>query len=233
MNKKKVGAIILSRYSSSRLPGKALMQINGKPILEYIFERVSKVLDTESIVIATSSESSDDPIAEFAEKRGIKIFRGSLHNVAERFYQAAVANDFDYCFRINGDNIFADINLLQEINYIVNEGEYQFISNVKGRTYPKGMSFEVVDVNFYGSVLEQITSDERYKEHVTLFLYENEENVKHKYIYNTVLPEAAGLQFALDTPEDFERTERIIHSLAYDHTQYNMHEIYKLFKDLK
>jgi spore coat polysaccharide biosynthesis protein SpsF len=227
----KIGVVILSRYSSSRLPGKALKEIFGKKILEYIIERVNQVFPLENIVLATSNEASDDPIATFAENYGVGLYRGSLDNVSRRFYEAAHEKDWDYAIRINGDNIFMDINLLKEISALALTNEYDFISNVKERTFPKGMSVEAVRMIHYANLLPIIENDENYREHVTLYLYEHDENKKYKYILNSDLPQVSGIQMALDTQEDFDRSQKIIAQFHKPHFYYNLEEIYNIIQN--
>jgi spore coat polysaccharide biosynthesis protein SpsF len=228
----RVGAVILSRYNSSRLPGKALKLIHGKSTLSYIIERLLTVFSTDEIILATSTESSDDPIAAFAQENGIACFRGSLNNVAERFFFAAKSQNWDYAVRINGDNIFADIPLMTQIKKIAETGEHDFVSNVKNRTFPKGMSVEAVRLSHYAFLLDAINASNYYQEHVTIYLYENEKSTYH-FIYNTELPDAAGMQMALDTQEDFERTENILAQFKGSHLNYNMKEILALTNALK
>lgn len=232
VNSPKTGAVVLSRFSSSRLPGKALMRIAGKPILAYIVERLSMVLPPEQIVIATSEEPSDDPIAAFCQESGIACYRGSLENVAVRFVSAAEAMNWDYAMRINGDNVFVDIPALRDMVALASAGDYDFISNVKNRTFPKGMSIEIVRTSVFRSLVPKILNSDAYREHVTLYLYEHEDEIHHHYFLNTELPEAAGLQFALDTAEDFERTSQIMAHMKTAHTDYNLKEIYALFLEL-
>ncbi len=224
-----MGAVILSRYSSTRLPGKALLEIAGKPILNYIVERLLQVLDKKHIVIATSEDASDDPIAAFSERNGITCFRGSLENVSERFYLAAAGQNWDYAIRINGDNVFVDTELLRYMVEITGKGEYDFVSNVKDRTYPKGMSIELVRVSFYKSLLEKMNGSEKYREHVTLYLYDHACGNFH-FCYNEALPEAAGIQMALDTWEDFIQIRQIIAQFTQAHWNYNLKEIYHIWK---
>jgi spore coat polysaccharide biosynthesis protein SpsF len=226
-----IGIVILSRFSSNRLPGKALMEINGKPILKYILERLEQVVPSNKIIIATSSEKSDDAIEVFSKNLGIACFRGSLDNVAERFFKAAEAQKWDYAVRINGDNIFLDTAVLKHMISIADVGQYDFISNVKERTFPKGMSVEIVRMSFYKSVLHKIINDKELREHVTLYLY-GLSDTKHYYYMNTLLPESAGLQMALDTKEDFERTTKIINAFELPHYNYNLVEIFNTWKKL-
>ncbi|WP_350100610.1 hypothetical protein [Fulvivirga sp.] len=219
-----IGVTILSRYNSSRLPGKALKEINGKTILQYIFERVNKVLPAEQIIIATSTEKSDDIISRYCEKQNWNCYRGSLENVAKRFYESGVNLAVDYIIRINGDNLFLDIPLLENLINLAHTGKCDFISNVKGRSYPKGMSIEIVRLEHYKNLLKEIITEERYREHVTLYLYENELKSYH-FVYNDELKELAGTQLAIDTLEDFEKAITIINSFDQDHIKYNIKEI--------
>ena len=231
MSKPKIGAVILSRFSSSRLPGKALMQIEGKAILQYIVERLLISLDRQDIVIATSTETSDNSIAEFAKSIAVRCYRGSLENVAVRFFEAATTTNWDYIMRINGDNIFVDTKVVSSMMQIAQTDKYSFISNVKNRTFPKGMSVEIVKISYYKKLLPIISASDSYREHVTLYLYDNEELNNYYYFTNTILPQASGLQFALDTKEDFERTTKIISQFKTAHTNYNLNEIFEIYQE--
>lgn len=220
----KIGVAILSRYNSSRLPGKALKEINGKTILEYIYERVNKVLPVELITIATSNQESDDIISKYCEKKHWNYYRGSLQNVAERFYESGVDLGVDYLIRVNGDNLFLDIHLLENMINLSHADQYDFISNVKGRTYPKGMSIEIVRLNHYKELLKEINIEKQFQEHVMLYLYENELKSYH-FVYNNKVKEMAGIQLAIDTQEDFEKAVSIIDSFDKDQTKYNIIDI--------
>ncbi len=226
----KTGVIILSRYSSTRLPGKALRKIKGKSILSYIIERVEQVIQRENIVLATSTAASDDAIAAFAEAEEVKCYRGSLENVAQRFYEAAESLGCEYACRINGDNVFLDSAILWEMIMLAETRKYRFLSNVKNRTFPKGMSVEIAEMNYYRECLPTIMAEEFYKEHVMVYLYERDGREAHFYLQNLALPEAAGIQLALDTPDDFRRTEWILNNIPEPHYKAGMAEILKLYK---
>jgi spore coat polysaccharide biosynthesis protein SpsF len=229
----RTGIVILSRYNSSRLPGKALRPMLGKVILTYILERLLQVVPAENIVLATSEEASDDPIATFAKASGMKCYRGSLENVAQRFYEAAAAQGWEYATRINGDNIFVDTEVLREMIALAETGQYDFVSNVKGRTFPKGMSVEIVRVKHYASLLSTIFASPQYREHVTLYLYEHDVGRTYFYYLNESLPEASGIQLALDTQEDWDRTLQIMQQFTAPHWTYNMKDILTIINEIK
>jgi len=227
----KIGIIILCRYNSSRLPGKILREINGKPIIEYIYERIGKVLSTENIVVATSEVETDDPIADYCKQKAYNCFRGSLENVSKRFLNCAQKFQFDYATRINGDNLFADISSLREMIGTVQTGDYNLVSNLKNRTFPKGMSIEIVKTDYYAEVYKQFSTPEDF-EHVTWYLYQNKENNFH-YHFNTDCPEFAGVQLAIDTQEDFDTAKAILDKFTAPHQEYGLKDIYNIYKTIK
>lgn len=183
----------------------------------------------KSIVVATSIEETDDPIWKFCAENNILCYRGALDNVAERFMLCAGKYSFDYATRINGDNIFVDIPTLKEITRLAETGSYDFISNVKDRTFPRGMSIETVRTSYFEECYGQFENEGHY-EHVTLFLYQNDSGKNHYYHYNDICPEAAGVQMAIDTEEDFALVEKIIDNFTADHTMYGLKEIFAIRK---
>ena len=115
MNSKlKIGAIVLARCDSTRLPGKVLRKLNGKPLIWYCLERIKKVKEIDSIIITTSDRKNDDRLAKYAYQEGLSIFRGSKENVSERFF-GVFKTDFmlDYAIRVNVDCPFIDIKLFK------------------------------------------------------------------------------------------------------------------------
>lgn len=204
---KSVGVVILARLSSSRLPGKALKIIEGKETLRHILDRLQIVVEPSKIILATSDQTSDDALEDFARSNNVAIYRGSLNRVGERFYAAAKLLDVDYACRINGDNIFLAPEILEVMLRQAETGKYSFLSNVEGRTFPKGMSVEIVSMDYYAQNLEVISTDPYCNEHVMVCLYNQADKERHYYLKNVQLPQAAAIQLALDTPEDWERSQ--------------------------
>jgi len=225
----RTGVIILSRMSSRRLPGKALKKIKGKEVLLHIVEGVQQIIPDEYVIVATSLETSDDALIETLEDHEVNYFRGSLNNVSNRFYEASKAYNLDGAIRVNGDNIFLESDSLKDSVFRLSEG-YDFVSNVKGRTFPKGMSIEGVNLDYYESLLPKIYESEYHKEHVMSLLYELE---SHSYfIKNTTCPEASGIHLALDTPEDLKRTQGIMERLEGPNWEYGLNEIYEIYNSI-
>ena len=224
-----VGIIILCRYDSTRLPGKILKKIGPKIVLEYIYERLSLVTRAQSIIVATSNEKNDDKIAGFCSNNDIKCYRGENENVANRILACAQENRFDYFIRINGDNVFPDAVLIDEMVDIAIEGGYDFISNVKGRTFPIGMCVEILKTAFYKNIVGKF-DDPSHFEHVTLYLYENGALDNAFFFMNEACPQASGLRLALDNEEDFVFLNSIVRKMRKPHTEYSFKEMYELSK---
>lgn len=205
----KTGIIILCRYSSSRLPGKILKTIEGDTLLSNIIKRLHRSIHKLPVVVATSTDSSDDIVESYCLKNDINVFRGPLNDVAARFLQCALEYQLDYAIRINGDNLFTDPMLIDEMVDIAINNNYDFVSNVEGRTFPHGLSVEILRTSFYSLIYQNLTSD-RLKEHVTLFLYENPQLGNRLNFKNNICPFQGSIQLAIDTPADVEMAKKII-----------------------
>lgn len=226
----KIGIIVICRYNSSRLPGKILKEIEGKPLLSYILERLDQSEHKENIVIATSDQTTDNPIVEYSQVHGIPYFRGDLNNVSQRFADCMSHFNFDYGVRINGDNIFTDAKLVDKAIDLICLQNYDFVSNVKGRTFPTGMSVEVVNADFYRKISKKFTK-ERYREHVTLYFYEHEDAGNFLFFTNDEMEEAKGLKMAVDTQEDFNFVSEIIKNMDKPHYSYDWKAITRIYKN--
>lgn len=223
-----VAIVILARLSSRRLPGKALKCIQGKETLLHILERLDTVVERRQVVLATSNERSDDDLEAFAQREGITCYRGSLNRVGERFYEAARSLGANYACRINGDNVFLAPEILRAMIGKAKSGSYNFLSNVMGRTFPKGMSVEIVKLEYYQARLPQIQADPYCNEHVMVCLYDQAEPDDHYYLRNHALPEAAAIQLALDSPDDWKRSQWLLEALPEG--KYDLETTFEYYK---
>ncbi len=228
----KIGIIIVCRYDSKRLRGKILKNIQGKEVLIYIYERLKKVSFSNDIVVATSRESDDDEIAGFCDEHKINCFRGSKKDVSDRILHCAEEYDFDYFVRICGDNIFADYKLIDKMVKIAIENKYNFVSNLKNRTFPEGISVEILKTEFFKKIVRFFKTTEE-KEHVTLYLYNHESEMKgFRYFYNDFCPEAKNIKLSLDDTNDLDFITTIIKNMKKKHTEYLLKDIYELSKGI-
>lgn len=227
----KVGVILLCRFSSSRLPGKIFREIAGKPIISHIVERILSVVGREDFIVATSIDPSDDAIADYCTQNGIQVYRGSLSDVALRFLEAGKSMGWDYAVRINGDNLFVATDVMSEMIQLAKTGEYDFLTNTHNKTFPQGMSVEIVRLGFLAEQYGNYSTKEDF-EHVTYYLHQNEPG-KHLYFDNLKYPEARGLKFAIDEQKDFDLCSRIFSKFEGPQVNYRMPQILEILKNLE
>ena len=119
-------AIIQARMSSTRLPGKVLRQIAGEPMLARVIERAKRAKLVDEVVLATTTDPSDDPVAEFCAERGYNVTRGSLNDVLDRYYQAAKEYDADVIVRLTADCPVLDPNVVDQTISVIASGRTKF-----------------------------------------------------------------------------------------------------------
>ncbi len=226
----KIGIIILCRFDSVRLPGKILKPILGKPVLSYILERLATVDPNFDIIIATSNEQSDDPIESYCIDNKVSIYRGSKFNVAHRFLSCAENSNLDFAIRINGDNIFTDPIIIRNLTAFAKSGRYNFLSNVQERTFPPGVSVEMVNLKIMRKNISIFTDYEQ--EHVMPFFYKNLPIDQILHLKNLDYKYPPGLNLALDTPKDFIKIETIIQNMEKSHWVYSTPEIIDFYQKL-
>ena len=222
----KVGMILLCRYDSKRLPGKILKKIKGKRIIEYIIDRLNGVGNGYPIYVATSNEKSDDPIINFCKNKSIPFFRGSKSNVASRFLECSLKMNIDYAIRINGDNLFTDSNIILDMIKLTKTEKWSFLSNIYDRTFPMGVSVEIVNVELLKNKISLFDQYER--EHVMPYFYKNlDESQVYKY-KNENYSDDFKIKLAIDDKNDFEFASKIIDSMDYSPQSYSISEIVEL-----
>lgn len=227
-NQPTIGIVLLCRMSSRRLPGKILREIRGRTVMSYIEERIRRGAAGYPLVVATSTEAADDAIAAYCRRAGLQCFRGSLEDVAARLLQCAESHGWDYVVRINGDNLFADPSTIGAMLAIAQLGIFDVVTNMPGRAFPYGMTVEIVRTAFYREAMAK-TNDPSHREHVTSYLYES--GLGSQYVFrNRVCPAAAGLQLALDTPEDLAKAETILERAGSNPAALGLRQIYELLR---
>jgi spore coat polysaccharide biosynthesis protein SpsF len=174
----RVTAIIQGRMSSSRLPGKILADIGGQPMLSRVFVRTARAATVNGTVFATTTDASDDPVAEYCGFSGIPCRRGSLYDVLDRYYQAARAEKAEVVVRITADCPVIDPDLVDDVVNTLLENEYDFVTNRLPppwhRTYPIGLDVEACTFK----ALEQAWKEARepqHREHAMPYFYEGVE----------------------------------------------------------
>ena len=222
----KIGAIVQARMSSQRFPGKVLHRIAGKPMLQYLLERLNRSDCLDAIVVATSTNKSDAPIADFCQERGVACYQGSLLNVASRFNEILDLYGFDGFVRISGDSPLLDQRLIERALEIFLQNDFDLVTNVLKRTYPKGQSIELLRRETFQAAYKQMAEDLEF-EHVTKYFYKNQNHFK---IFNFESGYHYGkIQFSVDTPQDMERVATIVAQMNRPHWAYTLDQILQIY----
>ena len=164
--------IIQCRMSSYRFPGKVLVPFLGKPILSHIVECIKKTKIKSSIILATSDKKSDDPLELYGKYLGINVHRGPLEDVSKRFALVLKKHKCDAFFRVCGDSPLLLTPLFKKALSIYNKGSYDLVTNIFPRTFPKGMSVELIKTKTFLEIQKKNTNNLN-KEHLTRYLYKN------------------------------------------------------------
>lgn len=206
--------VILARTDSARLPGKVLQHVHGIPLIGYVIERAKAIQGLAHVVLATTDRSVDDSLADYAHKQNIAVYRGDTQDVAFRTLQCAKIYQSDYFIRLNGDSPFLDLALISEGIAYCQRQQVDIVTNLIGRTYPYGISVEIIRTAFYEQIYHQIESQED-REHVTRYLYQNSEQFAMHAL--TLSPPYTGnARLVVDTPDDIRKFEQAVHYLGQD-----------------
>ncbi len=225
----KTVAIVQARMTSSRLPGKILRPVLGKPLLELLVERLKRARRVDQVVIATTTNDTDDEVEALTERLGIGCFRGSEHDVLARVLGAAHAHQVDVIVEITGDCPLIDFEVIDKLVEVHQANDFDYVANVLKRTFPRGLDTQV----FATSVLEEVarlTDDPTDHEHVSLYIYEHPERFKLHNLESGLPEEFWDLRLTVDTPDDFELIRRIYEALYSANPAFTIHDIVALFQ---
>jgi spore coat polysaccharide biosynthesis protein SpsF len=203
---------VQARMSSRRFPGKMLAPFAGRPLVEMVLGRSASVVGHDRIVLATSNDPTDAPLAAYSEALGFRVFRGELANVLARFQACARAFPADWIVRICGDSPMIDAKLIPMLLEHCS-ADIDLVTNVAVRSYPPGQSVEILNARtLEGIDASQLAGDEQ--EHPTQVFYRNPLTYRVKNIMGSD-PQWPGLSFVVDTLDDLRRLEPLACSGAY------------------
>ena len=195
--------IVFARLDSSRLPGKALKPIAGKPLLDRVIDRCRATPEFPPVIIATSDRAIDDPIADHVSRRGESLFRGAADDVAGRALACAEARGLDRFARISGDSPFIDPGLIARCLARSRDGGAELVTNVFPRSFPIGVSVEVITRAAMRRIVAE-TDDPEDREHVTRYAYRQAHSFR---LENVSAPDDryAGVGLSVDTRADYDK----------------------------
>ncbi len=222
----KTVVIVQARMSSSRLPGKVLVDVAGRPMLEHVVCRAQAAGVGENVVVATSDDPSDDPVAAFCAANGISVERGSREDVLDRYHRAAANQDADAVVRLTADCPLIDPQVIEGVCRKFDPERYDYVSNTLDRTYPDGLDTEV----FTFAALERARNEARLaseREHVTPYIWKHPERFRLGQVRQQA--DHSEERWTVDQAEDLEFVRGVYDALGI--LEFGQEEILELLWD--
>lgn len=202
-----VGVIIQARMGSSRLPGKILMDFEGRSLLQHIIVRLKKLKQNVKIVIATSVLEKDDKVEAFCKQEKIDCFRGDENNVLKRYYECATLYGFRHVVRMTGDNPLPDIEELDKLIDFHIKNEMDFSENFS--VLPIGVGMEIMSYDALEQSVNSATLPKHF-EHADEYILDNLEKFKHATVETEQKKNHPHIRLTVDTGDDYDKLCYII-----------------------
>ncbi len=202
----KTAAIIQARLGSTRLPGKVLLDLAGEPMLARVVERVRRARRVDDVLVATTTETRDDPLAALCAERGWPCFRGSENDVLDRYYRAAKSVGADLVVRITSDCPLIDPAVIDSAIDGLELQAADYCANVIRRTYPRGLDVEVFTFAALETAWQEDDRPES-REHVTQFILRNPDRFAQTNM--SYDEDHSAFRWTVDTLEDFDLIGKI------------------------
>jgi spore coat polysaccharide biosynthesis protein SpsF len=210
--------IVQARMGSSRLPGKVLRPVAGKPMLAWQLDQLRAVRRADRMVVATTTNPEDDPLAGLCRKWGVACYRGSEQDVLRRFAEAARTFGARTVIRICGDCPLMDPAVVDAVIGCYEEGPAaDYVSNTCEKTFPLGCGAEVFSMEAL-RLADAQAREAVEREHVTPFFYRRPERFRIRQ--HTQDRDESGWRWTVDTAEDFEFVTRVLTAIGPRHPFY-------------
>ena len=211
--------------TSTRLPGKVMKEVLGRPLLSYLIERVRCCIGIKDVILATTLNKQDDPIAKLGDNIGVNVFRGSENNVLERFYKAAATFNARHIMRVTADCPLVDPDILYVLIEYYFDETFDYVSNCAYPTLPDGLDAEMFTFEALAHAYKHALLPSEL-EHVTPYIRNHPEILKiGNWTYHEDL---SRLRWTVDEPEDFEFVKQVIETLYPVNRNFRMNDILKL-----
>lgn len=202
--------VLQARVSSSRLPGKVLRPLLGQPMIARQIERLHRARTLDALVLATSTDPSDDALARWAEDAGVPVYRGSLDDVLDRFVSAARPYAPRHVARLTGDCPLADPAVIDAVVARHLQSGADYTSNTIEPTWPDGLDVEVMTMAALETAAREAAAQFQ-REHVTQFIVRQPGRFRLENVRGD--NDLSALRWTVDEPADFELVEAIYAAL--------------------
>lgn len=222
-------AIIQARMQSRRLPGKVLMPIAGRPMLEHQLRRVARCGSIDATVLATTDRPADDDIAELGRRLDVAVVRGSNEDVLDRFRRATEQHAADIVVRLTADCPLIDPEVIDAVvDRLASDHAFDYASNVLTRTYPHGLDTEAMHADVVVRLSRLATSGSD-REHVTSYLRFTHPEL-FRVISVTDVADSSDLRWTVDTTEDLRLVRLLFERLNLSEVPLGYREIVALMR---
>ena len=201
-----VGLVVQARMGSTRLPGKVLRPVGHLPLLGHVIGRLAMLSHPWPLIVATSTDARDEAIAQWCEQAGVATFRGSEHDVLDRYVQCARTSGFDHVVRLTADNPFTDIPELQRLVKHHLDGRFDYTHSFG--MMPLGIGTEI----FTRTALERSHEEAlepHHREHVNEYIQEHPEQFRIGVLDVPADKRAPELRLTVDTEADWRRADTL------------------------
>lgn len=220
-------AIVQARMSSTRLPGKVLKPLLGEPMLIRQVERARRARSLSQVVVATSTDPSDDPLAAACETYGVACERGSLNDVLDRYYRVAASRPgTTTVVRLTGDCPLCDPAVIDQVADVYAKGGYDYVSNTLAPTFPDGLDVEVCSMAALTEAWQRAELPSE-REHVTPYLKKGVRFRTFNVVHGTDL---SALRWTVDEPEDFAFVSDVYERLHPRNPEFGMQDVLDLLR---
>lgn len=223
-----IAAIIQARIGSTRLPGKVLALIEGKPMIWHVIERVKQSEKIDKIILAVTNRKEDKKLSKIAKKLNVDFYAGSEKDVLDRYYQAAKKYGADTILRVTGDCPLVDPKLIDKTIDFFKEGNYDHVSTAYPvATFPDGLDLWI----FKFSALKKAWKEAKLqseREHVTSYIWKNPELFKNATINNK--KNLSSMRWCVDEEPDLRLVRKIYEKLYSKNKAFLMQDVLDLFK---
>ena len=208
------------RLSNTRLPKKALKEINGIPVVQYLTDRIKKSKKIRNVIICTTKNEKDDELVEFLEKNNYMFYRGSESDILIRYLDAAKKFDTDFIVSVDGDDIYSDPYYVDKMISVYEKTDVDYIDMVN---FP----FGIASVGIKKDALEKVCELKKTDNTETGLFFHNKVFKIHKMKPENNIKFPKELRLTLDYQEDLNLARKIISGLGND---FHLEDIINLFK---
>ena len=228
MSLTKVIVVVQARATSQRFPQKILRPLCGRPMLLRVIDRLVTCRLSDGLVVATSTDPSDDATAALAASANADVYRGPLDDVLARVSGAAEAAQADAIVRISGDSPLIDPGLVSTAIDLWRSAAPDLVTNIRERTFPKGQSVEVIATGALRRLRD--IADSASREHVTTQFYRNAE--RFRIVDIRMSPGFGGVQMSVDTIDDFNRVSAVLTRLGEPYESHGLNALLDAYRAL-